>query len=100
MLAGLNKAYSDRTRYDANLKKFITETDELKKNLNETRISLNETKRKQEMAEAEKKKAAEKLDTKITSKEGLPVDELQNLKDEYLREGLLILGDLITKRFG
>ncbi len=100
VLAGLNKAYSDRTRYDANLKKFITETDELKKNLNETRISLNETKRKQEMAEAEKKKAAEKLDTKITSKEGLPVDELQNLKDEYLREGLLILGDLITKRFG
>jgi carboxyl-terminal processing protease len=56
VLAGLNKAYSDRTRYDANLKKFITETDELKKNLNETRISLNETKRKQEMAEAERRK--------------------------------------------
>ncbi|MDZ7650141.1 MAG: hypothetical protein U5K54_25105 [Cytophagales bacterium] len=47
-----------------------------------------------------KKKAEEKLDMKLTSKEGLPVDELQNLKDEYLREGLLILGELVTKRFG
>ncbi|KXK31964.1 MAG: hypothetical protein UZ12_BCD005000136 [Bacteroidetes bacterium OLB12] len=52
------------------------------------------------MADAEEKKAAEKLDTKVTSKEGLPVNELQNMKDEYLREGLLILGELVTKRFG
>lgn len=100
VLTGLSKSYMDRTRYDASLKKYISETEELKKSLNETRISLNETKRKQEMAEAEQKKASEKLDTKITSKEGLPVDQLQDMKDEYLREGLLILGDLITKRFG
>ncbi|MCW5910987.1 MAG: carboxy terminal-processing peptidase, partial [Cyclobacteriaceae bacterium] len=100
VLAGLNRAYQDRTRYDANLKKYINETEDLKKSLNETRISLNETKRRQEIAEAEQKKASEKLDTKITSKDGLPVDELQNMKDEYLREGLLILSDLITKRFG
>jgi len=100
VITSLNKSYQDRTRYDVSLKKYISETEELKKNLNETRISLNETKRKQEMAEAEQKKASEKLDTKITTKEGLPVDQLQDLKDEYLREGLLILGELITKRFG
>ncbi len=100
VVAALNKSYQDRVRYDANLKKFISETDILRKNINETRISLNENKRKQEMTDAEEKKAAEKLDTKVTSKEGLPVNELQNMKDEYLREGLLILGELVTKRFG
>ena len=82
------------------LKKYMVETEDLKKNLSQTKISLNEAKRKAEIAEDEKKKADEKLDTKITSKEGLPADDLQNLKDEYLREGLLILGDLVTKRFG
>ncbi len=100
VIAGLNKSYQERSKFDSNLKKYIVETDELKQNLAETKISLNESKRKAEMAEVEKKKAAEKLDTKITAKEGLPVDELQNLKDEYLREGLLILGELVTKRFG
>lgn len=100
VLAALNKSYQDRMRYDSNLKKLISETDVLKKNINETRISLNENKRRQEMADTERKKAAEKLDTKVTSKEGLPVDELQNMKDEYLREGILILGELVTKRFG
>lgn len=100
LIAGLNKSYQDRTRFDANLKKYITETEDLKKSLSQTKISLNETKRKVEMAEAEKKKAAEKLDTKVTSKEGLPADDLQSVKDEYLREGLLILGDIVTRRIG
>lgn len=100
VIAGLNKAYTERMKFDASLKKYIAETHELKKNLQTTRVSLNETKRKAEMAEAEKRKGSESLDTKITSKEGLPVDDLQSLKDEYLREGLLILGDLVTKRFG
>lgn len=100
VLAGLNKAYQERTKFDPNLKKYVAETEELKKNLEETRISLNEAKRKIELENAEKRKASEKMDTTITSKEGLPADELQNLKDEFLREGLLILGDLVTKRFG
>ena len=53
------------------------------------------------MEEAEKKKASGKLDTKLTSnKEGLPKDELLKLNDEYLREGLLILTDLVSKRIG
>jgi carboxyl-terminal processing protease len=100
VITGLNKSYLERTKFDVSLKKYMAETEDLKKNLSQTKISLNETKRKAEIAEDEKKKADEKLDTKITSKEGLPVDELQKLKDEYLREGLLILGDLVTKRFG
>jgi len=100
IISELNKSYLDRTKFDVSLKKYVTETEDLKKNLTQTKISLNEARRKAEMAEEDKRKAEEKLDTKITSKEGLPVDELQKLKDEYLREGLLILGELVTKRFG
>jgi carboxyl-terminal processing protease len=100
LIAGLNKSYLERTKYDANLKKYITDTEELRKNLSQTKISLNETKRKQEMQEAEKKKAADKLDTKLSSKEGLPVNDIRKLDDEYLREGLLILSELVAKRIG
>ena len=101
VLAGLTKAYLDRSKFDSSLKKYITETEELRKNLSQTKLSLNEAKRKVEMDEAEKQKVInEKLDTKVTSKESIPVDELLKLNDEYLREGLLILADLLTKRIG
>jgi len=101
IIASLNKSYNERVKNDPNLKNFIVDTDDLRKNLHETTVSLNEAKRRKQMEEAEKKKASGKLDTKLTSnKEGLPQDELLKLNDEYLREGLLILTDLVTKRIG
>ena len=100
VISGLNKAYLDRAKFDISLKKYISDTDELRSRLAESKISLSVSKRKIEIEEIENKKASEKLDTKLTGKEGLPVDELINLKDEYLREGLMILGDLVVKRFG
>lgn len=101
LIAELTKSLQDRAKFDENFKKYIEETNETKKNLAQTKISLNEAKRKQEMAELEKRKSAQKLDTKIaTSKEGLPVDELSKLNDEYLRESLLILSELVAKRIG
>jgi carboxyl-terminal processing protease len=101
VISSLSKSYLDRVKFDASLKKYVAETEELKKNLAQTRVSLKETVRKVEMEEAEKNKAlSEKLDTKVTPKEGLPMDELLKLDDEYLREGLLILADLVTKRIG
>lgn len=96
----LSSSYLERTKFDKSLKKYISDTEELKKNISQTLISLNEVKRKAEIDEAEKLKTTEKLDTKVTSKEGVPTDELLKLNDEYLREGLLILGDLIKKRIG
>lgn len=101
VLSSLSKSYLDRVKFDNSLKKYVAETEELKKNLAQTKISLKESVRKVEMEETERNKALnEKLDTKVTSKEGLPVDELLKLDDEYLREGLLILADLVTKRIG
>ena len=101
VIAGLNQSYLERTKFDQSLKQYISETEELKKNLAKTQISLNEEKRKQEMEEVEKKKAMNKeMSTKINDDDGLAKDDLSRLKDEYLREGLLILSDLVTKRIG
>lgn len=101
LIAGLNKSYQERAKFDPNLKKYISETEDLKKNLSETKISLNEVKRKAEMEEAEKKKVTSgKLDTRLSSKEGTTIDDLQKMDDEYLREGLLILSDLVGRRIG
>jgi len=101
VIAGLNKSYTERTKFDQNLKQYISETEDLKKSLSQTKISLNEAKRRQEMAEAERKKANNKdMNTKINANDGLAEDELVKLKDEYLRESLLILSDLVTKRIG
>lgn len=99
LVANLSREYQERLKFDASLKKYVGEVDEAKRNYGETRVSLNEAKRKKEIEDAKAKSASVTLDTKV-SKEGLPVDELNNLKDEPLREGLLILSDILTKHIG
>ncbi|MGC3946844.1 MAG: carboxy terminal-processing peptidase [Chryseolinea sp.] len=100
-LANLNKLYQQRLQDDAQLKRFASETAETKKSYQDTKISLNEASRKKEIEEAEKRKAAnDKLDTKIVRKEsGEPTDVL-DVDDEYLREGLFVLGDMLATKLG
>jgi carboxyl-terminal processing protease len=101
VLADLNKSYQDRLKNDPYLNRFVEETEETKKNISQTSISLNESFRKKEMDEAEKKRAAnDKLGGTWVDKEGKPVSNPLSLDDEYLREGLLLLGDLITSKIG
>lgn len=101
LIAGLNRSYQERAKYDQSLKQYISETEDLKKNLAQTKISLNEEKRRKEMEEAERKKAMNKeMSAKVNANDGLVADDLDKLKDEYLREGLLILSDLVSKRIG
>lgn len=100
-IAQLNQSFKDRLKFDAGLKKYTLETEDLKKALSQTKISLNEASRKAEMAESEKKKSEEKMDTKISvNSDGVPLNSLQKMDDEFLREGLLILSELLTKRIG
>lgn len=100
-IAQLNQSFKERMKFDATLKKYAVDVTELKKSLSQTKISLNEAVRKQEMDEAEKKKTSTKLDTKISvSSDGIPVNTLEKMDDEFLREGLLILSELLTKRIG
>ncbi len=101
VIASLNQSYQERAKHDQNLKQYISETEDLKKNLAETKISLNEAKRRKEMEEVERKKTMNKdMAAKIENNDGLPEDELIKLKDENLRESLLILSDLVTSRIG
>ncbi|MFM8833604.1 MAG: carboxy terminal-processing peptidase [Cytophagales bacterium] len=100
-IAQLNQSFKERMKLDANLKRYTADVEQLKKTLSQTKISLNETVRKQEMDEAEKKKSSTKMDTKISvSGDGMPANTLEKMDDEFLREGLLILSELLTKRIG
>lgn len=100
VIAGLNKSYLSRLKTDPNLARFVDSTAVTRKNLKDTRVSLNEAVRKKEIEEAEKRAAQGKLDTNIRGKEQPPVTDLRQMSDEYLREGLLVLGDLITSKIG
>ncbi len=100
VIAGLTKSYNDRLKNDPGLNRLVNETEEARKNFADTRISLNEETRKKEMDEAEKRTAAAKMNTKIAGKETEKTSDLNQIDDEYLREGLFVLGDLITTKIG
>ena len=95
----LNQTFRERSKNDASLKKYLEETNELRESINQTRVSLNEAKRKSEADEAEKKKSTSPTGANLKSGE-LPSDELSGLKDEFLREGLLLLTELVNRKIG
>jgi carboxyl-terminal processing protease len=100
-LVNLNRLYQERLKGDAQLQRFASETDETRKSYQETKISLNEVIRKKEMDEAEKRKAAnDKLNAKIEDKETTTPTNVLQLDDEYLREGLFVLGDMLSTKIG
>jgi len=99
LVSNLSRDYQNRLKMDPVLKEYADKMAELKARGRETRISLNEAQRRKEMEEAKSRTASAPPDTRVT-KEGLPVDDLNSLKDEPLREGLLILSDLLTKYIG
>ena len=100
VIAGLNKSYNERLKTDPNLNRFVDSTAMTRKTLKDTRVSLNEEVRKKEMEEAETRAAQGRLNTKIAGKEQPQTSDLRELSDEYLREGLFVLGDLITTKIG
>lgn len=101
VISQLNKSYENRLKTDPLLGKFVSERQDIRQSYLETKVSLNEVTRKREMEEAEKKKNANpKLNTKLPGKEGLPSSDLFELDDEFLREGLFVLGDLINTKIG
>lgn len=101
VLSGLMRNHQNRLKADAQLVDLINQTEEARKNFNQTRVSLNEEKRRKEMEEAERKVSATRKPGNVQlDKEGKPVTGSINIEDEYLREGLLILSDLISSRIG
>lgn len=97
IVAQLAKNYNERLRTDTRLKKLLSDVEDVKKSYAETRISLNEEVRRKEIADAELKRDKQKLDGEIVNKEQVSVsNDLLEIEDEYLREGLFILSDLIS----
>ena len=100
LLTQMRKSYLARASQDPKLKQYYEDINELRDNISQTRISLNETMRKKEMEDAELRKTKySKLNTKIKTKE-TGSDEMSSMQDEFLREGLLILTELINSRIG
>lgn len=101
ILTSLTRTHQDRLKTDAQLLDLVNQTEEARRNFNQTKVSLNEDKRKKEMEEAERKVSATRKPGNVQlDKEGKPVTGTLNMEDEYLREGLFILSDLISSRIG
>ena len=98
--AHLRKYFQDRMKHDQILKNYLSETEELRKNINETRVSLQEAQRKKEMEEAEQRKGQTNLDTRVGSKELKNGPLLPDMKDAVLREGVLLLSELSMRKIG
>lgn len=96
----VRKNYQNRVNTDPKLKQYYSDINELRTSLIETKVSLNEAVRKKEMEDAEQRKAKfNNMNTKLKHPE-TGSDELSSMQDEFLREGLLILTDLINSRVG
>lgn len=101
VLGYLNKSYQERLKSDPISRNLVAEADEARKSISQTRVSLNEEVRRKEMEESEKKRQTRKPgDTKLVKEGEQVLDSQLSLEDEYLREGLLVLSDLITLKIG
>jgi carboxyl-terminal processing protease len=100
VLTDINRSYQDRLKKDAALARFVVETEEFRESLQDRRVSLNETTRRKEMEEAAKRKDDSPLNTTIRTKDDVVISDLTDLDDEYLREGAIILAELITRKIG
>ena len=94
MRSQLKTDYEARLGTDVELQNLVDEANELKSNINKTRVSLNFDVRKKEMEEAEKRRA-ERSSLKNTTidVENQIIDEIEDIKDKYLRESVIIMSD-------
>ena len=99
-ISQLNENYKNRLTKDEDLIALVADTKQLKKSLENTRISLNEEERKKEMEEADKAKPAKKPKSTVVAAEGEGKSESKEIDDPYLKEGVLILTDLVVANIG
>ena len=102
LVARLNESYVKRLDSDPHLIELVNETQKLRRSLDETMVSLNEAERKKQMEEADARKPAH-VDT---AEDTVEVDGLLELGDDidvndrYLREGVVILMELVAADIG
>ncbi len=99
ILSGLRSRFDQRLKSDPELKKLAEDLTEFKKAKENTTVSLQESKRRKEREEAERKRAAANKVSQMTA----PVDETgtpspdapKKKKDLYLNEAGMVLADYI-----
>ncbi|MCK6618310.1 MAG: carboxy terminal-processing peptidase [Cyclobacteriaceae bacterium] len=100
VLKNLIRSHQERLKTDPSLIDLVAQTEETRKNLAQNRISLNEEVRRKEMEESEKRRNSRKPGDVKIDREGQNDNSLLKLEDQYLREGLLVLTDLIVSKIG
>jgi carboxyl-terminal processing protease len=100
MLKNIQNNFQKRLKNDDDLKKLIAETEKSKKRRLETRISLNEAKRRAERdaTKNEKKENPDEEGDTTEPAQKKTVEDFKNLKDLYLKNAVQILADLIQMR--
>ncbi len=100
LLQSLRQSYAMRLQSDDQLKRFVAEIEETRARMKEDKISLNENVRRKELEEAElKRKERTPGDVKIQT-EGSRTGKVFKLDDEYLRQGIIVLSEMLTARVG
>ena len=101
MIARLKKVYEYRLKTDKGLQQYVKETKAFEKNLNLSEVSLNQAIRQAERDKLDQLKKSVDISTTIVNKEtGTTVTDVVNIDDQYLKEGILILAELITGNIG
>lgn len=96
LLASLNASHSNRLQNDPMLKQLVKDVNELRDSMNDTKISLNEESRKKERER--RSKSGNDLGTEIV-KEG-ELEDIIEIEDTYLREGVIVLSELVKSKIG
>ncbi|MDX1903037.1 MAG: carboxy terminal-processing peptidase [Thermonemataceae bacterium] len=90
----LQNDFQKRLKNDDDLKKLLAEVEKMRKRRKETRISLNETKRKAEKDEAKKELSPKIEDDDENDTKKKVVENFKDLKDLYLKNAIVIALDL------
>jgi len=96
LISSLTQLLDERMKSDSLFRKFVKETEQQKKFLADTKISLQESFRRKEMEELKTDSLAV---SKTSHKAKAGETDINKLDDEYLREGLLALSYMCGKKY-
>ncbi|MDH5380189.1 MAG: carboxy terminal-processing peptidase [Cyclobacteriaceae bacterium] len=100
LISQINERYSARLNNDVYLKELVEDVNEMKNSMVETKISLNENQRREENKQEELKRTQREKLTAVIDIEGKEQTDDIPKDDEYLREAIIILAEVINSSLG
>ena len=102
LLKDLKERFDERLKTDKDLLNLLAEIEEMKRKQEKTVVSLNEVERKREIEEEEERKAKmAALKGKIVSAESGQIEYSDlEMEDTFLKEGLILLAELVAIDMG